>query len=40
MRSKLDVSADDDALYAAVNAVNHESLIRVEADELTYPLHV
>ena len=27
-------------LYAAVNAVDFNNLIRVEADELTYPLHV
>lgn len=27
-------------LYAAVNAVDFTNLIRVEADELTYPLHV
>ncbi|KAL9185714.1 hypothetical protein ACHAXT_003491 [Thalassiosira profunda] len=31
-------SAED--LYAAVNAVDFDNLIRVEADELTYPLHV
>lgn len=27
-------------LYAAVNAVDFNNLIRVDADELTYPLHV
>lgn len=27
-------------LYGAINAVSGESLIRVEADELSYPLHV
>jgi Zn-dependent M32 family carboxypeptidase len=27
-------------LYGAINAVSDESLIRVEADELSYPLHV
>ena len=27
-------------LYGAVNAVDFTNLIRVEADELTYPLHV
>ena len=30
----------DEELYAAVNAVDFGNLIRVEADELTYPLHV
>mmetsp|Transcript_32188 Transcript_32188/g.48572 ORF Transcript_32188/g.48572 Transcript_32188/m.48572 type:complete len:561 (+) Transcript_32188:1-1683(+) len=34
-----DEDASPEALYAAVNAANR-SLIRVEADELTYPLHV
>jgi len=29
-----------DDLYAAVNRVRDESMIRVEADEVTYPLHV
>jgi len=29
-----------DELYGAVNAISSPSLIRVEADELTYPLHV
>ena len=27
-------------LYGALNAVKKESMIRVEADEVTYPLHV
>ncbi len=27
-------------LYGALNAVKKESLIRVEADEVTYPLHI
>lgn len=27
-------------LYAAVNIVRHPSMIRVEADEVTYPLHI
>ena len=35
---RADASADD--LYAAFNAVAARSLIRVEADELHYPLHV
>ncbi|EJK47786.1 hypothetical protein THAOC_33477 [Thalassiosira oceanica] len=35
---KLDASADD--LYSAVNAIDFSNFIRVEADELTYPLHV
>lgn len=29
-----------EVLYAAVNAVDFTNLIRVDADELTYPLHV
>ena len=40
MRETLGVAADDDALYAAANAVQAQSLIRVEADELSYPMHV
>ena len=39
VRSHLGVEASDSELYAAVNAVK-PSLIRVEADEVTYPLHV
>ena len=35
---KLGASADD--LYSAVNAIDFSNFIRVEADELTYPLHV
>ena len=27
-------------LYWALNAVKKESMIRVEADEVTYPLHI
>lgn len=27
-------------LYGALNAVKKESKIRVEADEVTYPLHI
>lgn len=27
-------------LYTAINTVKDESLIRVESDEVTYPLHV
>eukprot|EP00887_Chlorella_sp_A99_P004883 scaffold4.g4883.t1 len=27
-------------LYAALNVVRHPSLIRIEADEVTYPLHI
>jgi len=33
-------SYSSEELYAAVNAVDFTNLIRVEADELTYPLHV
>ena len=33
-----DKSAED--LYAAVNIVKDPSMIRVEADEVTYPLHI
>ena len=40
VRETLGVAADDDALYAAANAVQAQSLIRVEADELSYPMHV
>ena len=40
VRERLGVEADDDALYAACNALQRPSLIRVEADELQYPLHV
>jgi Zn-dependent M32 family carboxypeptidase len=29
-----------DQLYGALNAVKKESMIRVEADEVTYPLHI
>ena len=36
--SSFDYSAME--LYEAVNAIDFENLIRVEADELTYPLHV
>lgn len=36
--NKFEYSAEE--LYAAVNAVDFNNLIRVEADELTYPLHV
>ena len=35
-----DFSFSAEELYAAVNAVDFTNLIRVEADELTYPLHV
>jgi carboxypeptidase Taq len=35
---KFDYSAEE--LYAAVNAVDFGNFIRVDADELTYPLHV
>ena len=35
---EFDYSAEE--LYAAVNAVDFTNLIRVDADELTYPLHV
>jgi len=38
-RTTLGVDASDADLYGAVNAVK-QSFIRVEADELTYPLHV
>ena len=40
VRESLGVTASDDELYAACNAVSPESLIRVEADELSYPMHV
>ena len=40
VREQLGVAYDDDALYAATNALQSPSLIRVEADELQYPLHV
>ena len=36
----LGVSADPQALYEAANEVHHDNLIRVEADELTYHLHI
>jgi Zn-dependent M32 family carboxypeptidase len=35
-----DFSHSAEELYAAVNAVDFDNLIRVDADELTYPLHV
>ena len=38
VQDKFDYSAEE--MYAAVNAVDFKNLIRVEADELTYPLHV
>ena len=38
VRHLLDVDATDEQIFEAVNAVS-PSLIRVEADELTYPLH-
>ncbi|KAG8467148.1 hypothetical protein KFE25_000464 [Diacronema lutheri] len=39
VRECLHVSGTDDELYSATNRVT-PSLIRVEADELTYPMHV
>jgi len=33
-----DKSPDD--LYAAVNVIKDPSFIRVEADEVTYPMHI
>ena len=39
MRELLKSDATDDEIYGAVNRVER-SFIRVEADELTYPLHV
>ena len=33
-------TAEPEALYVALNAVKDPSLVRVEADELSYPLHV
>lgn len=27
-------------LYAAMNVMNEKSMIRVESDEITYPLHI
>jgi Zn-dependent M32 family carboxypeptidase len=38
-RKSFDRDESDDAIFEAVNTVKR-SLIRVEADELTYPLHV
>ena len=32
--------AQAELLYGALNAVKKESMIRVEADEVTYPLHI
>ncbi len=32
--------AQAEKLYSALNAVKRESMIRVEADEVTYPLHI
>lgn len=32
--------AQAEQLYGALNAVRKESMIRVEADEVTYPLHI
>ena len=40
VRSRLGVKAEDEELYEACNALQRPSLIRVEADELQYPLHV
>jgi len=39
VRELMGVSASDEEIYRAVNHVN-QGFIRVEADELTYPLHV
>lgn len=33
-------TAQPEALYVALNAVKEPSFVRVEADELSYPLHV
>ena len=38
MQIPADKTPDD--LYGAVNIVKEPSLIRVEADEVTYPLHI
>lgn len=37
-RSPANTTADD--LYAALNMVQRDNMIRIRADELTYPLHV
>ena len=39
VRDALSLAAGDEELYGAVNSVSR-GLIRVEADELTYPMHV
>lgn len=36
----LRVVVQAEQLYGALNAVKKESMIRVEADEVTYPLHI
>jgi carboxypeptidase Taq len=38
--SQLPKDLTAEQLYAAVNVVKHPSMIRVEADEVTYPLHI
>jgi carboxypeptidase Taq len=40
VQSKGEFEYSAEELYAAVNAVDFSNLIRVDADELTYPLHV
>lgn len=38
IRALFDLQAEK--VYGALNAVKNESMIRVEADEVTYPLHI
>ncbi|MFB6303112.1 MAG: carboxypeptidase M32 [Haloferacaceae archaeon] len=40
MRDHLAVDADVEAVYEAANQVHEDNVIRVEADELTYHLHI
>ncbi|MFB6305208.1 MAG: carboxypeptidase M32 [Haloferacaceae archaeon] len=40
MRDRLGVDAGVDAVYEAANQVHEDNVIRVEADELTYHLHI
>ncbi len=40
VREALGVSSSDEMLFEAANAVQRDNRIRVEADELTYPMHV
>ncbi|QCC52324.1 carboxypeptidase M32 [Halapricum salinum] len=40
VRETFDVDADDETLYEAANVVYDDNLIRVDADELTYHMHI